>query len=126
MNKILIKGYFKNSDTNEKIKYDTIGYLMNKTIKFKVNNTNLKIKLNNNTPLFIKEDEQTILKNKFLLNKETICEYYLKQENITLEIPIITKKIINNNNIIEIEYYLLTDRQNKIKNILHIEYEVLI
>ena len=123
MNKILIKGYFKNSDINDTIYYNTTGYLINKTISFKHDDTKLKIKEENNKIIFIKEDEKTILKNYFSLSEETYCNYYLKQMNLNMDIPILTKKIINKNNIIDIEYYLLSDKE--IKNILHIEYEVL-
>ena len=125
-NKILIKGYFKNNSTNEKIEYNEIGYFFNNTIKFKNNDTDLKIKIYNNKLVFIKEDNETKLICDFILNQETTCEYYLKQEKLKTNIPIQTKKIKNTNNVIEIEYYLLIDNINKIKNILHIEYEVLI
>lgn len=125
MNKILIKGYFKNSDTNDVINYNDTGFIMNNTIKFKHDNTDIKIKYINNNLCFIKEDEKSILKTSFLLKQNTISEYYIKQDDLKVEIPIYTNKIIYKNNIVEIEYDLLIDDKNKIKNILHIEYEVL-
>lgn len=126
MNKILIKGYFKNNSINEKINYNEIGYFFNNTIKFKKNDTDLKIKIFENKLIFIKEDLETKLVCEFILNQKTKCEYYLKQENLKTNIEIQTKTIKNTNNVIEIEYYLLIDNTNKIKNVLHIEYEVLI
>lgn len=123
MHKIQIKGYFKNYSINEKIEYNEIGHLIGNTINFKKDNMTIKINFKNNRIIFTKTDENSILEHKFILNKQTYSKYYLKQENININIPIFTTKLKKEENKLKIEYYL---DENKSNNILDIEYEVLI
>ena len=83
----------------------------------------IKINFKNDRIIFTKTDENSILKHKFILNKQTYSKYYLKQENSNINIPIFTTKLKKEENKLKIEYYL---DENKSNNILDIEYEVLI
>lgn len=123
MNKIQIKGYFKNYGMDTQIHYNETGHLIGNSITFDKDNTNIKIKFKNDRIIFIKNDENSILEHEFIQNKQTSSKYYLKQENININIPIFTTRIKKEENKLKIEYYLDDDKSN---NILDIEYEVLI
>lgn len=123
MNKIQIKGYFKNYGMNTKINYNEIGNLIGNTIIFDKDNNNFKIKFKNDRIIFIKTDENSILEHEFIENKKTSSKYHLKQENININIPIFTNSIKREKNKLKIEYYLDEEKSN---NVLNIEYEVLI
>ena len=124
MHKILIKGYFKNYDINEKINYKNHGFLLSNFITFKNNNDKIKINFKNDKILFTKENNNSKLVHEFILNENTTGKYKIKSQNILIDIPIYTTKIENKNKSVKIEYNFLNN-ESKTKNIIYIEYEVL-
>ena len=124
MHKILIKGYFKNYDINEKIKYKNHGFLLSNFITFKNNNDKIKINFKNDKILFTKENNNSKLVHEFILNENTTGKYKIKSQNILIDIPIYTTKIENKNKSVKIEYNFLNN-ESKTKNIIYIEDEVL-
>lgn len=124
MHKILIKGYFKNCEINEKIEYNTIGFLVGNIIRFTTNNTNIQINNKKDKIIFTKEDINTKLTYEFIQNKKSIGKYNLKKEKIAVDIPIYTIKSRINNKSVNIEFCNIDNKKNK--NSLYIEYEVLI
>ncbi len=124
MHKILIKGYFKNYDINEKINYNNYGFLLSNFITFKNNNDKIKINFKNDKIVFTKENNNSKLVHEFILNENTTGKYKIKSQNILIDIPIYTTKIENKNKSVKIEYNFLNN-ESKTKNIIYIEYEVL-
>ena len=122
MNKIRIKGYFKNSELNHSIIYDCDGAQFNNIISFKHDNNRIKLKISNNNLIFTKEDEETILTYNFISNKKTTDNTYkLKKENLVAGLEIETKTIKINENSILVEF-VLTDSDEKYQ--LNIDYKV--
>jgi len=104
MHKIQIKGYFKNYSINEKIEYNETGHLVGNTITFKKDNMTIKIKLKNDKIIFEKNDNTSNLQHEFIQDKQTSSIYHLKDENISINIPIFTTKIEIKENMLKIEY----------------------
>lgn len=122
MNKINIKGYFKNSALNDTIIYNCNGIKNNNIISFRHNNDDIKLTLNSNSLIFIKENNETILTYNFISNQKTTNNTYkLKKENLVAGLEIETKTIEINEDKILVEF-VLVDSDEKYQ--LNIDYKV--
>lgn len=123
MNKIRVKGYFKNSELNNIITYDTFGTINDNIIKFENENDKITIDLNDTTIKFQKDNNDTTLNYNFTLGKTTSDNLYnLKKEKLHTYLIINTIKLINNKNDILIQFII----NNNINNLCEIKicYEV--
>lgn len=99
---------------SEVIKNNTLGIITDDTIKYNDNNVLSVVKINDDEVTIIRENNEYQLILKFKENKKLSGNYLLKANNINLKLEILTKKLIINDNKIEI-VYILNDEMRKYK-----------
>lgn len=110
--KVKIKGYLKNITDNTIDTIDVNGLKNDKCIKYNIDNTNHIITIKDNKIVLLRDNENYSHRLTFETNKETNTEYYIKEYESTLLIPIKTTKLNILKNKIEIEY-TICDNDNK-------------
>ena len=95
-----------NTFTSKAIKNKSkISYIIEKE-KYNINYTN------KNKIIFKRESDKYTSTMIFILNKKTLIDYQIKDNNIFLEIEMLTKKIEVTDKFLKIEY-LITDSNNE-------------
>ncbi|MBE6153368.1 MAG: hypothetical protein E7166_04010 [Firmicutes bacterium] len=124
MNKIEIKGYFKNDDTNTIINYDCHGEKNSNNISFKSENDILTIDIKKDEIIFKRENDDIVMIYNLILGKTTTNNSYkLKKENMEFNFEITTTRIIIEENKLNIEFELVNIDKN-CKYQLNINYKV--
>lgn len=116
--KILIKGYLKNLTENEIFYIETKGIYNKNKIKFEFDNVKYTFNISNNNIIMNREGKDFISNMSFQENKKNYSSYILKENNLSLEIEILTKKVIIKNNLIIVNYFVIdpeTDYEIKIE-----------
>ncbi len=112
MGKIKIKGLIENKQENTKEKFETKGIKRENIISFISNDIKYKMDINPTKITLLRENDIFSHKLTFIKNKETDSEYYIKEYDTTLIIPMITKKIDYDDNKIKI-IYLIKETMNE-------------
>ena len=109
--RIKIKGYLENITENTKEIIDIIGIKNKNNLKYKYNDTNYKIIINDNKIELIRENDNFIHKFIFEAKKETDTIYFIKEYNTDLVIPIMTNILNILDDKIEIIYKILDSNE---------------
>ena len=105
--KVKIKSCLKNINKNTQEIIDTFAIKSKNTFSFYKDNVKYKLINNLSEINLIRETNDFIHKFDFISNKQTKSEYYIKEYNTTIEIDIITTKIIKDDKKIEIDYKIV-------------------
>lgn len=102
--KIKVSGYIEKISDKSKEIFENKAIFNNHELKFSNKDTNYFIDLRNKSIKLIRENEN--MKQYFIFdkNKETKCEYYIKEYHISIDFEIITSIINVNDQSIYIEY----------------------
>lgn len=99
---------------DEVIKNNTLAIITDNIIKYNDNNVLVILKINDYEVTITRENNEYQLTLRFKKNEKLIGNYLLKENNINLKLEILTKKLIINDNKIEI-VYILNDEIRKYK-----------
>ena len=105
IHKILIDYKIRNNE-EKIIKKDIKAIINNDKLSYKDDNESIKLNINKENIIMIKENIDSKLTFNFIKNKTTELEYYIKLLNSYLDGSIKTNEIIIKNNYIYIEYEL--------------------
>ena len=106
--KIKIKGYLKDINNNETIEFSATAIKDKNKYKYIINGEKYLLNVINNEEINLNRSNNEIESTMyFKKNKKFSCLYTLKENNITLEIDIITNNIEINNNNIKILYTII-------------------
>lgn len=101
---VIINFYLRNNE--EEITRNDISYkIKNNTYIFNIDNDNYTVEKSDNIHLR-KENSESIIDFIYINNKETKGTYYIKELNFYMDAKIKTNKLVNLNNLIEINYDL--------------------
>lgn len=118
--KINIKTNIINKTEKSKEEFTTKGIINKNKIIYQYNKTKYNLINNKNKVILLKENNDSKCEFVFINNKKSIIEYFVKENNLTLEIEIKTTNIeINDNNILI--NYLVIDNNNEYE--IDIEWE---
>lgn len=105
--RIIVKGYLKNITENELLEFKEKGIKNKDKISFINDNVKYNIRLKNNEIMLVRDGTDFI--NTFLFrNKNSKCNYLIKENNYDVDMDIVTKKINISDNIIDIWYEITT------------------
>lgn len=116
--KILVKGYLKNITENEIFYIEARGIRNKNKIKFNFDNTKYTININNSSINMNRDGNEFISNMYFIENKKNYSSYTIKENNLSIDIEILTKRIVINDSLIIINYFVLdseTDYEIKIE-----------
>lgn len=116
--KVLIKGYLKNITENEIFYIDAKGIYNKDKIKFTYDNTKYTFNLNKDNIIMNRESDDFISNMYFKENNKSYSNYLVKENNLSLDIEVLTKALKIRNNLILINYYVIdseTDYEVKIE-----------
>ncbi len=99
-----IKTMLKSNEILEK--HHVISIVTNHTLIFNEDKVKVTIKKNNNTLLMIRENDEYQLTLEFKKEEQTRGIYLLKENNLALNLNILTKELIIDNNYIKVVYEL--------------------
>ena len=102
--KIKVKGYLENIEEKNKISFNTFAIKNKNTITYINDETKITINVQNNKLIMTRDNQEFSHQSIFELNKEYETEYYIKELNSSIFIPIRTTNIKITDNIIEIHY----------------------
>ncbi len=91
---------------DELIKNDTLAIINENVIKYRDNDVSVVIKQDGNRIIMTRENNEYQLKLEFQENKKTLGNYLLKDNNIMLELEILTKNLKIDKKTIYIMYQL--------------------
>ncbi len=124
MSKIKLKASIKRSDEKNISIYETIALKTNNKINYLDDLTNNVIVINDDVITLNRKNKEYEINLEFTLNKETFGSYLLKNYNKEIDIKIITKKIIKEDNKLLIEY-IQDIYSDKVEISYLLEYEVI-
>ena len=107
--KCLIDYKIINSDQNIVRNNIECDYNNNNEISFKDESDSIKITINNDNIIMIKDDLSSKTTLNFILNKKTDSEYYIKLLNTTIDLKVLTNVLEISKNKIYIEYEIWFD-----------------
>lgn len=110
--KIKVKGYLKNIDEGIITNIDTFGIKNKNKITYNEETVTNTILQEDNKIILIRENDEFKNILIFDLNKETISEYLLKENNLTIELNIKTNLVEIEDNNIKVRY-LVIDSDNE-------------
>lgn len=102
--KVKVKGYLKNLTENKENLINTIAIKKSNTISYVIDNTKYKLILEQDKIILMRENNEISHGMVFETGHKTLSEYYLKENNYSLQFTITTKDIILTNNSIDITY----------------------
>ena len=94
---------------NEFIKKDIPAEYINNEITFKDEHDSIKLIINNDNIIMIKDDLPSKTTLNFILNKKTDSEYYVKAVDMIIDLKVLTNKLEINKERIYIEYEIWFD-----------------
>ena len=106
--KCLIDYKIRNPE-NEFIKKNIVAEYTNNEITFKDENDSIKLIINNDNIIMIKDDLSSKTTLNFILNKKTTSEYYVKAIDMIIDLKVLTNKLEINKERIYIEYEIWFD-----------------
>jgi len=109
--KCLIDYKIINSDQNIVRNNIECDYNNNNEISFKDESDSIKITINNDNIIMIKDDLSSKTTLNFILNKKTDSEYYIKLLNTTIDLKVLTNKLEISKDKIYIEYEIWFDTE---------------
>ena len=111
--KIKINGYLKNITDNTKEEFKIIGIRNKNKITYIKEETKHTINIiSNNKVILLRENKEIKHTFIFVSNKEISTEYFLKSQNLSIDIDIKVISLKVEENIIDIEY-IVKDSDNK-------------
>ena len=110
--KIKVKGYLKDIDEGIITNIDTFGIKNKNKITYNEETVTNTILQEDNKLILIRENDEFKNILIFDLNKETISEYLLKENNLTIELNIKTSLVEIEDNYIKVRY-LVIDSDNE-------------
>ena len=110
--KIRIKGFLKDIDEGTITNIDTFGIKNKNKITYKEETVTNTILQEEDKLILIRENDEFKNILIFDLNKETISEYLLKENDLTIELNIKTNLVEIDNNYIKVRY-LVIDSDNE-------------
>lgn len=110
--KIKIKGFLKDIDEGTITNIDTFGIKNKNKITYKEETVTNTILQEEDKLILIRENDEFKNILIFDLNKETISEYLLKENDLTIELNIKTNLVEIDNNYIKVRY-LVIDSDNE-------------
>ena len=110
--KIKIKGFLKDIDEGTITNIDTFGIKNKNKITYNEETVTNTILQEDNKIILIRENDEFKNILIFDLNKETISEYLLKENDLTIELNIKTNLVEIDNNYIKVRY-LVIDSDNE-------------
>ncbi len=75
-------------------------------LSFSYDKENIKITINKDNLIMQKENNESLLQFKFILNKKTESKYFIKDLNFYIDTYVLTNNLIIENNKLYIEYEL--------------------
>lgn len=92
---------------NKEIEHETFGILNKNKLSFVEENNHVFVYLLDK--IIIREDKDKRLEYKLEENVETLNDVFIKSSNLSISVPIFTKKFKFNNNSCDIEYKLVLE-----------------
>lgn len=102
--RIKLKGHLKNITENTIETIDTKAIKNKNSIIYSNDQIKHTVKLNKQKPILIRESNEFNSIMSFQMKKITNCEYTLKEQGISIEIPIETKNIIFTDQLFQVDY----------------------
>ena len=102
--KIKVTGYLKNLTENTEELINTQAIKNSNTISYVIDNTKYKLILEKDKITLVRESNEFSHGMVFDEKHKTTSEYYLKENNYSLQFNIITKNLILTNNSINVTY----------------------
>lgn len=118
--KIKIKSHLENIKENTGETIETFGIKNKNSITYHNNDTIHKLIIKNNKIIMIRENNEFTHTFNFELKKETKSEYYIKEYLTSIELMILTTKLLISDNRIEIIYKVL-DSNEEYKYMIDLE-----
>lgn len=102
--KIKVKGYLENLQEKNKISFNTFAIKNKNTITYINDETKITISVQNNKLIMTRDSQEFSHQSIFELNKKNETEYYIKELNSSIFIPIYTTNLKITESRIEIHY----------------------
>lgn len=118
--KVKVKATIKNITDKTEEKIDTFGTKNKNKITYHNGDTKIKLEIHKDNLILVRENKNFIHTFDFKINKETNSEYYIKEYNTSIDINVLTTKLVISDNRI-ILAYIIKDSSDEYNYILDME-----